>query len=493
MRMELSQSYAKLPETFYERIPPSPVREPRLVLFNAALARDLQLSDELVQDRAALAQYFSGNELLAGSEPIATAYAGHQFGHFVPQLGDGRAHLLGEVIDRAGRRREIQLKGSGRTSYSRGGDGRCALGPALREFIMSEALHALGVPTTRCLAVVTSGEPVLRETPQPGAVVTRVASSHLRVGTFQFFAARRDLGALQALSDFAIERHYPELVQEHAAAAERYLGLLDRVIARQIQLVVEWMRIGFIHGVMNTDNTAISGETIDYGPCAMMSRYDPQTVFSSIDHQGRYAFANQPVIAAWNLTRLAECLLPLVAADEQTATDRLGALLGAFPARFEAAYLQMMGRKLGLSNPQPGDLPLVTSLLEQLEARGLDYTVTFQRLGRSLTADASAHKLEGALEGDLGDWFGRWQRRLADQDAAATEVQASMARHNPVVIPRNHHVEAVLRACEETGEAAAAEDFLEVLRSPYQELPRTARFQDPPADGDRGYQTFCGT
>ena len=320
--MRFDNSYAALPKQFYQRIVPSPVPKPRLFLFNAALARELGLDDELARDRDALARVFGGNELLPGSEPVALAYAGHQFGQFVPQLGDGRAHLLGEVLDARGRRRDLQLKGSGRTAYSRGGDGRCALGPAIREFVMSEALHALGVPTTRCLAVVTTGESVFRDHRLPGAVVTRVARSHLRVGTFEYFAARQDHDALRTLCDHAIGRHFPELADE-PSAEERYLALLDRVIDRQVRLVVEWMRIGFIHGVMNTDNTAISGETIDYGPCAMMSAYDPGTVFSSIDHGGRYAFGNQPMIVAWNLSRLAHCLVPLVADEADDAVDRL--------------------------------------------------------------------------------------------------------------------------------------------------------------------------
>jgi uncharacterized protein YdiU (UPF0061 family) len=486
--MELSNSYASLPDAFHERTRPRPVRDPGLFLFNPSLARELLLPDELAQDPVALAQILSGNEDLPGSEPLALAYAGHQFGHFVPQLGDGRAHLLGEVIDNVGGRRDIQLKGSGRTSFSRGGDGRCALGPAIREFIMSEALHALGVPTTRCLAVVTSGESVQRETPLPGAIVTRVASSHLRVGTFEFFAARQNHQALTTLCDYAIKRHYPELESE-LAGADRYLGLLEQVIERQIQLVVEWMRIGFIHGVMNTDNTAISGETIDYGPCAMISGYDPRTVFSSIDVQGRYAFGNQPVVATWNLARFAECLLPLVASDATAAIDRVGPLIDGLQPRFEEAWLKTLQRKIGLSDPRPEDRQLVSALLEQLEARCLDYTTTFHRLGQSLTSEAAAHEVGGVL----GGWFDRWQRRLADQAASPRETQALMQRHNPAVIPRNHHVEAVLRECTETLEVAAAERFLGVLRSPYEELPRTAQYQDPPADGDRGYQTFCGT
>lgn len=486
--MEFSNTYVDLPAEFHERMPPSPVRAPRLFLFNPELAGELQLAEELAGDREALARFFSGNELLPGSEPLALAYAGHQFGNFVPQLGDGRAHLLGEVLDGHGRRRDLQLKGSGRTAYSRGGDGRCALGPAIREFVMSEALHALGVPTTRCLAVVTTGEPVFREGALPGAVVTRVAASHLRVGTFEYFAARQNHEALKTLADYAIQRHDPDLADEQSDE-ERYLALFDRVIERQLRLVVEWMRIGFIHGVMNTDNTAISGETIDYGPCAMINSYDPGTVFSSIDRGGRYAYGNQPMVAFWNLGRLADCLVPLVDSDKQAAINKLNPKLEAMRGQFEESWLHMMASKLGLSEPRPDDLPLVSSLLEQTQQRSLDYTLLFARLGRSLSTEAP----DAELEGDLDGWYGRWRQRLADQETSLEEAGELMRRHNPVVIPRNHHVEAVIEQCYQSLDPAPAERLLEVLRSPYQESPLTGEFQDPPADGDRGYQTFCGT
>ena len=485
--MELSNTFAELPGAFYERIRPTGVEQPRLLLFNEDLARELGFDDELAQDQQALARCFSGNELLPGSEPLAMAYAGHQFGHFVPSLGDGRAHLLGELVDRQGRRRDLQLKGSGRTSFSRGGDGRCALGPAIREFVMSEAMHALGVPTTRCLAVVTTGEQVYREEPLPGAVVARVAASHLRVGTFEYFAARRNLDALRTLCDFAVARHDPDLAA--APDEERPVALLERVMERQIRLVVEWMRVGFIHGVMNTDNTAISGETIDYGPCAMISAYDPRTVFSSIDMHGRYAFGNQPGIAAWNLARLALCLLPLVDSGRQAAAQRLDELLGSYEARFEAAWLAMMGRKIGLPDMCPGDGQLVTSLLERMEQRGLDYTQTFGLLTRAAGSEQAAREQEP----DLGSWVHAWRTRLADQASSPEQAQALMRQHNPLVIPRNHHVEAVIARCSGTLEAAPAEHLLGVLRSPYEELPTTAQYQDPPADGDRNYKTFCGT
>lgn len=482
--MRLSNTYAELPAAFYQRIRPSTVQDPGLLLFNGDLARDLGFDDELTRDGEALARCLSGNELLPGSEPVALAYAGHQFGNFVPSLGDGRAHLLGELVDREGRRRDLQLKGSGRTSFSRGGDGRCALGPAIREFVMSEAMHALGVPTTRCLAVVTTGEQVFREEPLPGAVVARVAASHLRVGTFEYFVVRRDHASLRTLCDYAVARHDPDLAA--APDDERPVAFLERVMERQIELVVQWMRVGFIHGVMNTDNTAISGETIDYGPCAMMSGYDPRTVFSSIDHGGRYAFGNQPGIAAWNLSRLAACLVPLVGADKRVAVERLDAVLGTYEARFEAAWQGMMGRKIGLPEAGPDDGELISSLLVRMEQKGLDYTVTFARLERAAAADEAAQELEP----DLGSWIDTWRWRLGDK---TDEAQALMRRHNPLVIPRNHHVEAVIARCTETGDAAPAEALLEAFRSPYEALSTTARYQDPPADGDRHYQTFCGT
>ncbi|VEN74150.1 conserved hypothetical protein [Candidatus Desulfarcum epimagneticum] len=484
--MNFSNSYARLNEVFYERTRPGPVSAPRLFLWNSGLAERLMIPDEWAHDPDSLARIFSGNRILPGSEPIATAYAGHQFGGFAPQLGDGRAHLLGEVLDESGKRWDIQLKGSGRTSFSRGGDGRCALGPALREFIMSEAMAALGVPTTRCLAVVATGETVFRETPLPGAVVTRVASSHIRVGTFQFFAARDDRPSLKTLCRYAMERHYPESLEEGPTP---YVSLIDRFMDRQIRLVVEWMRVGFIHGVMNTDNTSISGETIDYGPCAMMGVYDPKTVYSSIDTQGRYAFGNQPQIMQWNITRFAESLLPLINADIHKAVDEVEPVIAEFSGRFEKKYMEMMGKKLGLTALKPGDQDLIESVLNRLRDRRLDYTITFDLLTRSLASKAAASQMGR----ELGEVFDLWKKRLSGQTATFEEARERMRRHNPVVIPRNHHVEKTLQDCQKTGTAESAERFLEVLRSPYEKLADTSDFQDPPDDGDKGYQTFCGT
>ncbi|MES9926777.1 MAG: protein adenylyltransferase SelO family protein, partial [Candidatus Thiodiazotropha sp. 6PDIVS] len=353
--MEFSNSYTALGTAFYKSVPPEPVKDPRLFLWNGQLAEDLQLGEIGDPPSEQLVYALSGNSILPGSEPIALAYAGHQFGNFVPQLGDGRAHLLGEIVDRAGEWRDVQLKGSGPTPFSRSGDGRYALGPAIREFIMGEAMHAMGIPTTRSLAVTTSSEIVFRETAQQGAVLTRIAASHLRVGSFEYFAARQNHQALEQLCDYAIHRHYPEL-QEHDN--QRFILLLEKVMKRQIDLVVEWMRVGFIHGVMNTDNTAISGETIDYGPCAMMGTYNPNTVFSSIDRQGRYAFGNQPSMAQWNMARFAEAILPVIDDDEKKAIEKASDCLALFPGLFKDSYYQMMARKIGISQIKSSDQTL---------------------------------------------------------------------------------------------------------------------------------------
>jgi uncharacterized protein YdiU (UPF0061 family) len=492
--MHFINSYHRLGPAFYQRIDPEPVLAPRLFLWNQRLADELGLWPERSPAQSTaqsphpetLAAYFSGNALLPGSEPIALAYAGHQFGHFVPQLGDGRAHLLGDLRDREGRWRDIQLKGSGRTAFSRNGDGRCALGPAVREFVMSEAMQAMGIPSCQSLAVVRSGEPVMREGPEPGAVVTRVAASHLRVGSFEFFAMRRQYAELEALADYTIQRHYPELSE---AGPERFKALLERVVQRQIALVVDWMRVGFIHGVMNTDNASLSGETIDFGPCAMLGTYDPGAVFSSIDHQGRYAFGNQPSMAQWNMARLAECLMPLIDEDPDQALEQVLPVIDGMQAGFAQAYLQMLAAKLGLAQVQEGDNQLAADLLDLMQRRAMDYTLSFDRLTRSL----SDPTLAAELERELPRWYPRWRQRLSEQEEPLSEAQQRMRRANPCVIPRNHHMEAVIQACVEEGDASAAEAFLEVLRSPYAETAHTARYQDAPADGDRGYQTFCGT
>jgi serine/tyrosine/threonine adenylyltransferase len=474
MHIPFDNSYARLPERFYARLAPSPAAAPGLVRVNRALAETLGLDPEAV---AAATAVWAGNEVPAGAEPMALAYAGHQFGQFVPQLGDGRAVLLGEVVGRDGMRRDIQLKGAGVTPFSRRGDGRATLGPVLREYLVSEAMAALGVPTTRSLAAVTTGETVWRETRLPGAVLTRVAASHIRVGTFQYFAARGDEDGVRILADYAIARHYPDV------AAGDYRGFLDGVVARQADLVAQWLLVGFIHGVMNTDNCSVAGETIDYGPCAFMDAYDPATVFSSIDHQGRYAYGNQPRIALWNLTRLAECLLPLLAGGEAVAREALE----GFGPRFEAAYLGGLRRKAGLSGSAEGDDALIRSLLDLMAADGADFTLTFRGLcdaaeGRDVAVRAQ-FKDGAALEA----WLAQWRDRV-EPDAAAV-----MRRVNPAFIPRNHLVEAALAAAAERADFGPFEALLAVVTRPFDDDPELARFGVPPLEDERVLQTFCGT
>ncbi|MGB1006607.1 MAG: protein adenylyltransferase SelO, partial [Thalassobaculaceae bacterium] len=425
---------------------------------------------------------------LPGATPLAMAYAGHQFGNWVPQLGDGRAILLGEVVDPQGRRRDIQLKGAGPTPFSRMGDGRAAIGPVLREFIVSEAMAALGVPTTRALAAVATGEEVFRERPLPGAVLTRVASSHIRVGTFQFFAARQDLDALGRLADHVIARHDPAAADSDTP----YRALLDGVVARQAALLAKWMAVGFIHGVMNTDNMSIAGETIDYGPCAFMDHFHPETVFSSIDQGGRYAYINQPGIAQWNLACLAQALVPLLDGDQDRAVATAKEALDRFPALFESAYLEAMAAKLGIPDAAADDLVLVGDWLRLLTDHQADFTTAFRRLGQvSVTADDSEPL--SALFGDGDDlrvWLARWRARLAGTEDATR--QAAMDAVNPCYIPRNHLVEAALGAAE-AGDLTPFEDLLAVLRQPYTEQPGRARHAAPPAAEEVVRQTFCGT
>ena len=482
-------TYARLPERFYARRNPTPVAAPGLVRVNAALAELLGLDPEQLASAEGV-ETLAGNRVPEGAVPIATAYAGHQFGGLSPQLGDGRAVLLGEVVGRDGVRRDIQLKGCGRTPFSRGGDGRAALGPVLREYIMSEAMAALGVPTTRALAAVTTGETVLRETELPGAVLTRVAASHIRVGTFQYFAARGETESVRLLADHVIARHYPE-----AAAAEHpYRALLGGVVARQAELVARWLLIGFVHGVMNTDNTSISGETIDYGPCAFMDAYDPATVFSSIDHQGRYAYGNQPGIARWNLARLAETLLPLLAEGEDAALAAAHEALATFGPRFEAAYLGGFRHKIGLLTDREGDTALIQDLLTCMAESRADFTLTFRRLCDAATGpegDAAVRALFADADA-YDDWAARWRRRLADEAGSAEARCAAMWAVNPAFIPRNHFVEAALDAAGQQ-DFGPFEQLLDVLSRPYEDRPGLERYAAPPEPGGRAYRTFCGT
>jgi uncharacterized protein YdiU (UPF0061 family) len=489
-RFRFDNTYALLPERFYARLDPTPVAAPRLVRVNVALADRLGLDPDALASPATV-QVLGGNLVPDGAAPLAAAYAGHQFGHFVPQLGDGRAILLGEVVAPDGARFDVQLKGSGRTPFSRGGDGRAALGPVLREYIVSEAMAALGVPTTRSLAAVTTGEPVYRETTLPGAVLTRVASSHIRVGTFQYFAARGDTEAVRLLADHVIARHYPDA----AKTEQPYRALLDAVVARQAELVAHWLLIGFIHGVMNTDNCSVAGETIDYGPCAFMDAYDPATVFSSIDQRGRYAYGNQPRIAVWNLARLAETLLSLLADDQDKAVQIAQDALEAFSPRFEAAYFGGLRRKIGLSSEQDGDNTLVNDLLKLMAENAADFTLTFRRMSDAVT-DPQA---EGALRSLFTDpaaldhWTGRWRRRLGEEGREPTEVRDAMRLVNPVYIPRNHLVEAALNAAIDREDFGPFERLLEVVARPFEERAEFDRYTLPPAPEERVLQTFCGT
>lgn len=483
-------TYARLPQHFYARLNPTPVAAPQLVKLNVELARALNLDPDALASPEGV-EILAGNRVATGSEPLAQAYAGHQFGHFVPQLGDGRANLLGEVVGRDGLRYDIQLKGSGPTPFSRGGDGRAALGPVLREYIVSEAMAALGVPTTRALAAVTTGQWVRRETAMPGAVLTRVAASHLRVGTFQYFAGLSDTEGVRTLAEYAIERHYPEAAQAKA----RYRALLDGVIARQARLVAQWMLLGFIHGVMNTDNTSISGETIDYGPCAFMEAYDPAKVYSSIDHYGRYAYGNQARAALWNLTRLAEALLPILdqeAGDRETALAWAKESLNAFAPQFEQAHAAGLRRKLGLVTEQAGDAELAQDLLTRMAANQADFTLTFRRLCDAAEGSNEVRKAF-ADPGAFDSWAEGWHRRLAEESMPAEERAAAMRLVNPVVIPRNHLVEEAIAAAIESQDFRPFERLVDAVLHPYEQRPGLDRCATPARPEECVLQTFCGT
>jgi uncharacterized protein YdiU (UPF0061 family) len=483
-------TYAALPDNFFARVAPTPVDSPRLIKLNRPLAVHLGLDPDRLGSPEGT-DILAGKRIPDGADPIAMAYAGHQFGHFVPQLGDGRAILLGEVIDADGVRRDIQLKGSGPTPFSRRGDGRAALGPVLREYIVSEAMAALGIPTTRSLAAVVTGERVMRETPLPGAVLTRVASSHIRVGTFQYFAARGDTEGVRRLADHVIARHYPQ-----AANADRpYHALLEGVIARQAQLIARWLLVGFIHGVMNTDNCSISGETIDYGPCAFMDAYDPAAVFSSIDEQGRYAYANQPRIALWNLTRLAECLLPLFSGQQDKAIEEAQLALGGFAEAFNAAYQAGVRNKLGLFTARDDDPALAQDLLDAMAGNQADFTLTFRRLSDATLdpgGDAEVRRLF-AEPTAYDEWAARWRQRIGDEAQDPAARQAAMRTVNPAFIPRNHLIEAVIDAAVNRDDFAPFEQLLAVLSKPYQDQPTLAGYAEPPEPHQRVLQTFCGT
>ena len=497
-----ASGYASLPERFFARVQPTHVAAPQLIKWNQALASDLGL-DLSGLDAPALAILFSGNVLPRGAVPIAMAYAGHQFGHFVAQLGDGRAILIGEMRDRAGVLRDIQLKGCGRTPYSRSGDGRAALGPVLREYLVSEAMHALGIPTTRSLAAVSTGESVQRETMLPGAIVTRVAASHVRVGTFEYFAARGDVAGTKILADYVIDRHYPLCAHDKSP----YLALLREVVSRQAALIAGWMNVGFIHGVMNTDNMAVSGETIDFGPCAFMDMFDPATVFSSIDERGRYAYANQPNAALWNLARFAEALLPLMDADPQRAIGAATETITTFETLFKDHWLDGMRRKLGLSTAEPGDRQLAEDLLKAMQRRQADFTLSFRALCEAANEPRGDRALGDRALGDralgdgaLGDaavgdeaWMRRWRARAGREPTDPKLRTESMQQANPAYVPRNHRVERVIVAAVERGDFAPFEELSKVLAAPHVARPAFAAYANPPEPEERVLQTFCGT
>ena len=480
-RLNIENTYTELPQVLFSKTSPTPVTQPEVVLFNDKLAEEigLNLSDMSKEVRADL---FAGNFVPEGTEPFAQAYAGHQFGNFT-MLGDGRAIVLGEHLTPSGQRLDLQLKGSGRTPYSRGGDGRAALGPMLREYIISEAMHALGIPTTRSLAVVTTGEKVYRETELPGAILTRIAGSHIRVGTFEFTSLQEDKQVTQALLDYLIDRHFPEIKEK----GNQPFALLEAVIHQQAELITHWMRVGFIHGVMNTDNMALSGETIDYGPCAFMDTFAPDTVFSSIDHKGRYAYANQPYIAQWNLARLAESLLPLMDGKKEEIIASAEDLLNSFEQIYKSKWLSMMGSKLGFAETGQEDQKLITELLDWMHKNSADFTNTFLNLCKEEIPNGALYTSES-----FQSWHVRWQNRLRKEEQGLETSFALMRSVNPAVIPRNHKVEEALQAGEE-GNFKPFHDLLNAVEKPYLDSDHLLPYQTPPEPGEKVLQTFCGT
>ena len=474
-------TYSRLPKVMSSQLTPIPVENPKLTIFNHGFSKELGLDFSSLNNNQ-IASIFSGNLLPKESKCIAQAYAGHQFGYFT-MLGDGRAILIGEHLSKNNKRFDIQFKGSGKTPYSRNGDGRAALGPMLREYIVSEAMHCLGIPTTRSLAVVKTGENVIRETPLPGAILTRVAASHIRVGTFQYVTATEDEKNLKTLFDYTIDRHYPKIKDSKTPA----IDLLKIVMEKQIKLVVDWMRVGFIHGVMNTDNMAISGETIDYGPCAFMDAYDPETVFSSIDHNGRYAYFNQPGITKWNLARFAETLLPLIDKNKDKAIKIATEIINNFGEIYKKNWLEMMRKKLGLIGEKDNDEKLINDLLSLLHEQKADYTNTFCSL---MNEDVQNDKIFNNKE--FIDWHQKWKECLAKNNNSTEESLKLMRSVNPIVIPRNHKVEEVLEAANKD-DLNPFHDFLKVLEKPYENQSKTNNYQSPAPPSEKKYQTFCGT
>ncbi|MEJ6949485.1 protein adenylyltransferase SelO [Natronospora cellulosivora (SeqCode)] len=478
----LDNSYSHLPTLFFTRVKPTPVPDPKLIIFNDKLAKSLGFDPHALKSEYAV-DIFAGNEIPEGGDPLAQAYAGHQFGHFT-KLGDGRAILLGEQITPKGNRFDIQLKGSGKTPYSRQGDGRAVLGPMLREYIISEAMYGLGIPTTRSLAVVTTGETIRRESENTGAILTRVAASHLRVGTFEYIAKWGTVDELRTIADYTIERHYPEAKD----TVNCYLALLKGVAKRQAELIAKWQLLGFVHGVMNTDNMALSGETIDYGPCAFMDSYDPETVFSSIDRYGRYAYGNQPDIGAWNLARFAETLLPLIDDEQEEAVDLAQGVLAEYKNIYHCNWLEGMRSKLGLSNEKAEDEALIEDLLDLMEKYEADFSNTFIALTFNQLSDMELFESE-----EFAQWHKRWQARLDSQDGLKQFSYQLMRDSNPALIPRNHRVEEALEAAVEEGDYTVMKRFLDALANPYAHSEEQSEYASLPPSSHYPYRTFCGT
>ncbi|PIE57394.1 MAG: hypothetical protein CSA33_08425 [Desulfobulbus propionicus] len=484
-------SYAKLPRHFYQQCFPTPVAAPHVITYNQKLAYDLDIDLSHLSPQQ-LTDLFSGNTVSSDSQPLAMVYAGHQFGYFVPQLGDGRAILLGEKRGRDGNRYDIQLKGAGRTAFSRGGDGRSALGPVLREYIVSEAMHKLGIPTTRALAMVTTGETVLREKGLiPGGILTRAASGFVRIGTFEYFLAREDYTSLQQLADYCINRHYPRA--QHTE--DPYLNFFQLVCDKQAKLVAQWMRVGFIHGVMNTDNTAVSGETIDYGPCAFMDHYNPEIVFSSIDKSGRYRFSQQSNIIVWNLTSLGNCLLPIMTTETASAIEAMQQVLASFQETFLAYWQQQMNTKVGLSTVQKGDQELVQAFLHILFQQEIDYTLAFRYLSDMLQERGDNSRFLALFQQTkhIQPWLKQWHKRLEQESTSFEQIRAVMNRANPAFIPRNHRIEHALQRAEQEGDLSEVHTLNKILATPYEEQPENAEYMHSPQPEERILQTFCGT
>lgn len=489
MFIKFHNTYARLPENFYTRFYPVPVATPKLIIFNTQLASELGIDVKNFNQKE-LTEVFSGNKILKGSKPIALVYAGHQFGYFVPQLGDGRAILLGEVVDREGQRRDIQLKGSGRTPYARHADGRAVLGPMIREYIISEAMYALGVKTTRSLALITTGEYVLRDTMLPGAVLTRVALSHVRIGTFEYFAAQRDGKSIKILADYVIYRNYPNLKDSN----NPYLSLLEHVMDAQVSLVIDWIRVGFIHGVMNTDNMVVSGETIDYGPCAFLDEYYANKVFSSIDSHGRYAFNNQADICFWNLLQFGKSIAFLINPDPHKALEVVFELIEHFKSVYNKKYLKTMGQKIGLVNPEEKDKYLIEELLEIMQEASLDYTLTFRYLCYAVKNAMWPYYDIFIPPGQLEGWIKKWRIRLKAQGFLLEKIADLMFSHNPAVIPRNHKIEEVIKAAQgKNNDFSQMYNMLNILSAPYKENGDITEYMKPPTLQERINKTFCGT